>query len=169
MPSRLAKARLRRKGVCAVIKYVYEIDYPVGQKRAYLEWVLSSIVDTLQAPGELKRLASYDNVFSATPHRVVEFTFDSLEDAVGAVLRAEGGQPDLSKRTAIPWHQHPHHGLVAARRLQQGRGRRGAPCPRGSVLRCCLRAGPVRCRAENNLRSAVVRLGRSGLGGLAQG
>ena len=59
------------KGLGAVIKYVYEIDYPVGQKRAYLEWV-RSIADTLQAPGELKRLASYDNVFSATPHRVVE-------------------------------------------------------------------------------------------------
>ena len=63
-----------------MIKYVYEIDYPFGEKRKYLEWV-RSIADTLQAPGELKRLASYDNVFSATPHRVVEFTFDSLEDA----------------------------------------------------------------------------------------
>jgi hypothetical protein len=63
-----------------VIKYVYEIDYPFGEKRKYLEWV-RSIADTLEAPGELKRLASYDNVFSATPHRVVEFTFDSLEDA----------------------------------------------------------------------------------------
>jgi len=65
-----------------VIKYVYEIDYPVGQKRAYLEWV-RSIADALQAPGELRRLASYDNVFSATPQRVVEFSFDSLEDAGG--------------------------------------------------------------------------------------
>jgi hypothetical protein len=63
-----------------MIKYVYEVDYPLGQKRAYLEWV-RSIADTLQAPDELKRLASYDNVFSATPHRVIEFTFESLEDA----------------------------------------------------------------------------------------
>jgi hypothetical protein len=63
-----------------MIKYVYEIDYPLGQKRAYLEWV-RSIADTLQAPGELKRLVSYDNVFSASPHRVIEFTFDSMEDA----------------------------------------------------------------------------------------
>ncbi len=59
---------------------MYEVDYPLGQKRNYLEWV-RSIADALQAPEELKRLASYDNVFSATPHRVVEFTFDSLEDA----------------------------------------------------------------------------------------
>ena len=63
-----------------MIKYVYEVDYPLGQKRSYLEWV-RSVADALQAPDELKRLASYDNVFSATPHRVIEFTFDSLEDA----------------------------------------------------------------------------------------
>jgi len=63
-----------------VIKYVYEIDYPLGEKRKYLEWV-RTIADTLEAPAELRRLASYDNAFSASPHRVVEFTFDSLEDA----------------------------------------------------------------------------------------
>ncbi len=50
---------------------MYEVDYPLGQKRNYLEWV-RSIADALQAPEELKRLASYDNVFSATPHRVVD-------------------------------------------------------------------------------------------------
>lgn len=71
-----------------MIKYVYEIDYPLGQKRDYLEWV-RSIADTLQAPPELKRLASYDNVFSTTPHRVVEFTFDSLEDAARYFERKE--------------------------------------------------------------------------------
>jgi hypothetical protein len=63
-----------------VIKYVYEVDYPLGEKRKYLEWV-RSVADTLQAPGELKGLASYDNVFSASPQRVVEFTFESLEEA----------------------------------------------------------------------------------------
>ena len=73
-----------------MIKYVYEIDYPFGEngQRKYLEWV-RSIADTLQAPGELKRLASYDNAFSATPHRVVEFTFDSLEDAARYFGRKE--------------------------------------------------------------------------------
>jgi len=71
-----------------VIKYVYEIDYPFGEKRKYLEWV-RSITETLQAPDELKRLASYDNVFSATPHRVVEFTFDSLGDAARYFDRKE--------------------------------------------------------------------------------
>jgi hypothetical protein len=72
--------RTKAKEGSSMIKYVYEINYPLGQKRSYLEWV-RSIADTLQAPEELRRLASYDNVFSATPHRVVEFTFDSLEDA----------------------------------------------------------------------------------------
>jgi hypothetical protein len=76
------------EGARPVIKYVYEIDYPFGEKRKYLEWV-RSIADTLQAPGELKRLASYDNVFSATPHRVVEFTFGSLEDAARYFSRKE--------------------------------------------------------------------------------
>jgi hypothetical protein len=63
-----------------MIKYVYTIDYPLGQKRAYLEWV-RSIADTLQAPDELLRLVAYDNFFSASPHRVIEFEFDTLEDA----------------------------------------------------------------------------------------
>jgi hypothetical protein len=63
-----------------MIKYVYSIDYPLGQKRAYLEWV-RSIADTLQRPDELKRVASYDNVFSASPQRIVEFSFESLGDA----------------------------------------------------------------------------------------
>ena len=61
-----------------MIKFVYEIDYPLGQKRSYLEWV-RSIAETLEAPAELRRLASYDNALSATPQRVVEFSFDSLE------------------------------------------------------------------------------------------
>jgi hypothetical protein len=83
-----------------VIKYVYEIDYPFGEKRKYLEWV-RSIADTLEAPAELKRLASYDNVFSATPHRVVEFTFDSLEDAARYF-----GRKDISRifQSELPAH-----------------------------------------------------------------
>jgi len=79
-----------------VIKYVYEIDYPPEGKHRYLDWV-RSISDALQAPGELRRLASYDNVYSASPHRVVEFTFDSPEDAsryfdrkeIGLILEGE--------------------------------------------------------------------------------
>lgn len=71
-----------------MIKYVYAIDYPLGQKRAYLEWV-RTIADTLQAPAELRRLASYDNFFSASPHRIVEFEFATLEDAAKYFERKE--------------------------------------------------------------------------------
>jgi hypothetical protein len=72
----------------AMIKYVYAIDYPVGQKRAYLEWV-RSIADILQGPDEIKRLASYDNYFSASPHRVVEFEFETMADAARYFERKE--------------------------------------------------------------------------------
>jgi len=85
-----------------VIKFVYEIDYPLGQKRTYLEWV-RSIAATLQQPAELKRLTSYDNVFSASPQRVVEFVFDSFEDGARYFERKEIGrifQADL-----------PQHGI----------------------------------------------------------
>ncbi len=83
-----------------VIKYVYEIDYPPGGKDKYLAWVVS-IADALQAPGELRRLASYDNVYSATPHRVVEFTFDSPEYAARYFERKEIG---LILRSELPAH-----------------------------------------------------------------
>jgi hypothetical protein len=71
-----------------MIKYVYQIDYPLGLKRAYLEWV-RSIADVLQGPDELRRLAAYDNYFSAGPHRVIEFTFDTLMDAARYFERKE--------------------------------------------------------------------------------
>jgi hypothetical protein len=71
-----------------MIKYVYSIDYPLGKKREYIDWV-RSIADILQKPDELKGLASYDNVFSASPQRVVEFSFDSMEDAATYFERPE--------------------------------------------------------------------------------
>ena len=83
-----------------MIKYVYEIDYPPGGKDKYLAWVVS-IADALQAPGELRRLASYDNVYPATPHRVVEFTFDSPQDAARYFDRKEIG---LIVQSELPTH-----------------------------------------------------------------
>ncbi len=71
-----------------MIKYVYSIDYPVGGKREYRDWV-RSIADTLQAPPELRRIASYDNIFSASPQRVVEFTFDTFEEGAKYFERKE--------------------------------------------------------------------------------
>jgi hypothetical protein len=76
------------RGALAMIKYVYSIDYPLGRKREYVDWV-RSIADTLQKPDELQRLASYDNVFSASPQRIVEFSFESLADAATYFERPE--------------------------------------------------------------------------------
>ena len=62
------------------VKYVYTIDYPMGGKAAYLDWV-KSIISSLQKPDELISLASYDNYFNETPERVVEFEFANNLDA----------------------------------------------------------------------------------------
>jgi hypothetical protein len=69
------------KGGRHKIKYVYSLDYGVGNKTAYIDMV-KSIVKTLQIPEEVKRITSYDNYFNASPNRVIEFEFDSMEDAV---------------------------------------------------------------------------------------
>ncbi len=62
------------------VKLVYLVDYPLGGKAAYLEWI-ASVAPSLQAPEEVKRIASYDNLHGASPHRFVEFEFDSIEEA----------------------------------------------------------------------------------------
>ena len=62
------------------VKLVYLIDYPLGGKAAYLEWV-ASIAQSLQEPEEVKRIASYDSYLGTSPHRLVEFEFDSIEDS----------------------------------------------------------------------------------------
>ncbi len=63
------------------IKYVHFLDYGVGNKAKYLNYV-KSIVSTLQKPEEIKRITSYDNYFNSSPNRVIEFEFDSMEDAI---------------------------------------------------------------------------------------
>ena len=83
-----------------MIKYVYEIDYPPRGKDEYLQWV-RSIAAALQAPAELRRMASYDNVYPVTPHRVVEFTFDSPRDAATYFDRKEIG---LILQSELPTH-----------------------------------------------------------------
>jgi hypothetical protein len=88
VPSALVGGHGTGGRISPVIKYVYEIDYPPGGKDKYLAWV-RSIADALQGPAELRRLASYDNAYPATPHRVVEFTFDSPQDAARYFDRKE--------------------------------------------------------------------------------
>ena len=70
------------------IKYVYSLDYPLGQKANYLGWV-ASVADELQAPAEVLRIASYDNYFSATPHRIIEFEFEGIPSAAAYFERPE--------------------------------------------------------------------------------
>ncbi len=74
--------------VLAQVKFVITVDYPLRQKEAYLDWV-KSVVPTLQAPRQIKRVASYDNYFGTWPHRFVEFEFDSMSLAAAYFERAE--------------------------------------------------------------------------------
>jgi hypothetical protein len=64
-----------------LVKYVYTLDYPVGEKVEYLEWI-KTISRTMQAPEELLSIASYDNYFNASPHRYIEFVFANATDAI---------------------------------------------------------------------------------------
>ena len=62
-----------------MVKGIYLIDYPLGGKQAYLEWV-ASVSPTLIEPPQLKAIASYDNYYGESPHRLVELEFASQED-----------------------------------------------------------------------------------------
>ncbi len=61
------------------IKDIVFIDYPVGGKAAYLEWV-ASISSTLVGPPQVKAVSSYDNYNGESPHRLVVLEFASQED-----------------------------------------------------------------------------------------
>jgi hypothetical protein len=87
------------------IKYVFAIDYPLGKKGEYLEWI-KSIAPILQAPEEVKRLASYDNFYGSNPHRLVELEFANIEDAMKYLGREEikkilGDLPSHSSRARV--------------------------------------------------------------------
>ncbi len=62
------------------IKTVYLINYPLGGKAAYLDWI-ATLAPKSSEPEQLKRVASYDNYYGESPHRFVESEFDSIEDA----------------------------------------------------------------------------------------
>ena len=61
------------------IKGVILIEYPLGGKAAYLEWV-ASISHILVGLPQVKAISSYDNYNGETPHRLVELEFTSQED-----------------------------------------------------------------------------------------
>ena len=70
------------------VSLVWLVDYPEGAKDAYLAWI-ESIAPTLKAPEEVNRIRSYDNVEDVSPHRFVEFEFDSFLDAAAYMNRPE--------------------------------------------------------------------------------
>ena len=62
------------------IKHVYLIDYFLGGKQVYLEYA-QDISTVLIPPTQLKAIASYDNYYGGSPHRLVELEFATQEDA----------------------------------------------------------------------------------------
>lgn len=88
------------------VKSVLLIDYPLGGKQAYLDWV-DSVSATIVGPSQLKTIVSYDNYYGETPHRLVEFEFANQEDAdaydeLEEIMALEA---ELGDRTGS-WTQH---------------------------------------------------------------
>ena len=88
------------------IKGVLLINYPLGGKQAYLDWV-ESVSSITVGPPQLKTIASYDNYYGETPHRLVEFEFASQEDAdiYGALEDIMAIEAELDNRTGS-WSNH---------------------------------------------------------------
>ena len=83
------------------IKTVHLIDYPLGGKETYLDWV-DSVASTLIAPDELKAIASYDNYYDETPHRLTTFEFATQADAYayGQIEEIRAIEAERDRRTA---------------------------------------------------------------------
>ncbi len=75
----------------AQVKYVYSLNFPLGQKDAYFEWV-ATVAEILHTPPEIKRIVSYENYFGASPHRFIEFEFADAEAAARYFDRPEVNQ-----------------------------------------------------------------------------
>ncbi len=88
------------------IKGVYFIDYPLGGKQEYLEWV-DSISPVLVGPPQVKSITSYDNYYGESPHRLVEFEFASQEDFITYEELEDimAIEPELDVHTSR-WTQH---------------------------------------------------------------
>lgn len=89
-----------------MVKGVYLIDYPLGGKQAYLEWV-KSISPILVEPPQLKAINSYDNYYGESPHRLVELEFANQEDAdaYGEIESVMAVEAELDNR-AGSWVEH---------------------------------------------------------------
>ena len=60
------------------VKMIYFVNYPLGGKAEYLEWVKE--VSPKLVTEEVVRIRSYDNFEGSNPHRLVEMEFNSIED-----------------------------------------------------------------------------------------
>ncbi len=88
------------------VKGVLLIDYPLGGKQAYLDWV-DSVSSITVGPSQLKTIASYDNYYGESPHRLVEFEFANSEDSTtyGELEDIKAIETELDVRTGS-WTQH---------------------------------------------------------------
>ncbi|MEC7869163.1 MAG: hypothetical protein VYE00_16095 [Candidatus Poribacteria bacterium] len=82
------------------IKIIHLINYPLGGKTKYLEWVKEVGPSLVQA--EVQRIRSYDNFDGGNPHRLVEMEFDSIKDMQKFQRRSEIRSilDDLSNHTS---------------------------------------------------------------------
>ena len=82
------------------IKTLFLIDYPLGGKSAYLEWVKE--VGPSLVTEEVARIRSYDNFEGSNPHRLVEMEFNSIEDMQKYQRRSEirALMADMSNHTS---------------------------------------------------------------------
>ena len=78
------------------IKYVYLIEYGPGEKQAYFE-SLKDIPEEAFLPRQLKAVASYDNYYDESPHRLVAFEFATQEDADAYYALEEVVQADTAQ------------------------------------------------------------------------
>ena len=88
-----------------IVKSIYLIDYPLGGKAQYLAEV-AAVAPVLQAPDEVKRIASYDNYYGVSPHRFVELEFDSYAEANAyveftAIRDVNAELPNRTGRTTV--------------------------------------------------------------------
>ena len=66
------------KMISETVKMIYFVNYPLGGKAEYLEWVKE--VGPKLVTEEVVRIRSYDNFEGSNPHRLVEMEFNSIED-----------------------------------------------------------------------------------------
>ena len=87
-------------------KGIFFIDYPLGGKQAYLEWS-TSIAPVVTAPPEVKIIATYDNYYGESPHRLVELEFASQADleAYDRLPEIEALEPEFDNQ-AGSWVLH---------------------------------------------------------------